>query len=328
MNSLPLPIKRSRDFLNDIAIWYIIEEQKRKKHITRSPNLHRPRQNVLDKIMKLNDMWFTRNYRLSRQRFFLIIDSLSMLPTANDYGVMSSGSIVHPIIRLAITLRFLAGGSYLDICFGYEISVSAFYAIVFTVMQFIRNTMNNIVFPIGDIAKLAQLESEFSSICNGTFRGTVAAGDGVVFKMKKPTKAEVNGNVASFFSRKGYYAYGLQAFCSATTKFLSISMKTCGSTHDSTSYIISSIGKSIKDGQLHKDYHIVLDEAYKCTDQELSPWKGRNLSPDKDAFNYYLSLHRQCIERAFGILVNRFGIFWRPLKVKVRKYLFIFKICH
>jgi len=80
---------------------------------------------------------------------------------------------------------------------------------------------------------------------------------------------------------------------------------------------VTELSRLIKGGHLPADYHVVLDEAYSCTQQELSPWKGKQLPPDKDAFNYYLSLHRQVIERAFGILVNRWGIFWRPLLVSM-----------
>ena len=39
------------------------------------------------------------------------------------------------------------------------------------------------------------------------FPGTVAAGDGVVFEIAKPTREETNGDVASFFTRKGLNAY-------------------------------------------------------------------------------------------------------------------------
>ena len=88
------------------------------------------------------------------------------------------------------------------------------------------------------------------------------------------------------------------------------------STHDGTSYILSAISNMIKNGLLDSMYHIVLDEAYICMEQELSPWKGKHLPESKDSFNYYLSLHRQSIERAFGILVQRWGIFWRPLHVR------------
>ncbi len=62
---------------------------------------------------------------------------------------------------------------------------------------------------------------------------------------------------------------------------------------------------------------MVLDEAYPCTEQEMSLWKGRNSPPEKDAFNYYLLLNRQVIECAFGILVQRWGIFWCPLQMSM-----------
>ena len=93
-----------------------------------------------------------------------------------------------------------------------------------------------------------------------------------------------------------------------------ISSKLCSSTNDNTSYIVTQLSKDIKAGLLPQQYHVVLDEAYPCTVQEMSPWKGCNLSVERDAFNYYSSLNRQVIERAFGILVQRWGIFWRPLK--------------
>jgi hypothetical protein len=82
-----------------------------------------------------------------------------------------------------------------------------------------------------------------------------------------------------------------------------ISSKLCSSTNDNTNYIVTQLSKDIKAGKLPKQYHIVLGEAYPCSEQEMSPWKGRNLSVEKDAFNYYLSLNHQVIERAFGILV-------------------------
>ena len=96
-----------------------------------------------------------------------------------------------------------------------------------------------------------------------------------------------------------------------------VSSKLCSSTNDNTSYIVKQLSKDIKAGKLPQQYHVVLDEAYPCLEQEMSPWKGQNLSVEKDAFNYYLSLNRQVIERAFGILVQRWGIFWRPLRLSM-----------
>jgi hypothetical protein len=40
------------------------------------------------------------------------------------------------------------------------------------------------------------------------------------------------------------------------------------------------------------------------------------LSKERDAFNFMLSQQRQAVERTFGLLYSRWGILWRPLRVK------------
>jgi hypothetical protein len=76
------------------------------------------------------------------------------------------------------------------------------------------------------------------------------------------------------------------------------------------------LSKDIKAGLLQKKYHVVLDEAYPCTVQEMSPWNGRNLVVEKDAFNYYSLLNHQVIEfMSWARLQVRFGVLltWRNL---------------
>ncbi|MFO0447033.1 MAG: hypothetical protein ACK51L_05105, partial [bacterium] len=48
------------------------------------------------------------------------------------------------------------------------------------------------------------------------------------------------------------------------------------------------------------------DEAFVCTNNFLTPYSGRGLGPWKDAFNFYLSSMRQCVERSFALLVQVF----------------------
>jgi Plant transposon protein len=38
------------------------------------------------------------------------------------------------------------------------------------------------------------------------------------------------------------------------------------------------------------------------------------LSPRRDSFNFYQSSLRMRIEQAFGILVSRFGVLWKPMR--------------
>jgi hypothetical protein len=87
-----------------------------------------------------------------------------------------------------------------------------------------------------------------------------------------------------------------QAFRDSRCKYVMIASKLCSSSQDNTAYIGVQFSKDIKAGVLPEKYHVVLDKAYPCTEQEMSPWKGRNLPPEKDAFNNYLSLNWQVIE--------------------------------
>ena len=238
-----------------------------------------------------------------------------------------------PKIKLAAALRFLAGASYLDLAFMFAMSHKHVMRYVWEACEAIDKVLDNVKFPIDDYDALKRLEAGFISISGRhadgkpVFPGTVAAGDGVVFPIVKPPSKYVDGNVASFFTRKGYYAYGLQAFVDASCRFLSISSRLSSSTHDSTSYVVSSLSKAISEGRLHSDFHIVLDEAYPCTEQEISPYKGRKLSPQCDAFNFHLSLHRQPVERAFSLVQQRFGVLWREIRVRFDRIPLLIIVC-
>ncbi|CAN0546562.1 unnamed protein product, partial [Ectocarpus sp. 12 AP-2014] len=46
------------------------------------------------------------------------------------------------------------------------------------------------------------------------------------------------------------------------------------------------------------------------------PFPGTSLSASQDACNYYVSWCRMAIEQTYGILVRRWGILWRAIKVR------------
>ena len=297
----------------------------------RLPNEHRDRLTVKLKIMTMKPRDFKRNYRLDRKTFFHLLSLIRLDIEPSVISAIraeaSSGDSIDPVIQLAITLRILAGGSYLDIAFGYNVGNSTVYPIFWKVMEAINKRLSNIDFPWENEELLREMEGQFNNLSKGAFPGTVLAGDGVVFRRTKPAAEEVDGNVRSFYVRKGFWGHGLQAFVDARCKFREISMRTCSSTHDGTAYKFTGVKKCIDTNLLPKWCNVVLDEAYTCTNQELSPWKGKSLSVEKDAFNYYLSLHRQVVERAFGLLVGRWGIFWRPLRFSTHQIGLVVEVC-
>ena len=72
------------------------------------------------------------------------------------------------------------------------------YAIFKKVLVAIDNNVDNIQFPVDCEQALRDLEETFCKICKGVFRGTVAAGDGIVLS-QKPRDADVHRNVRSFY---------------------------------------------------------------------------------------------------------------------------------
>lgn len=287
----------------------------------------RDRTGIPDKIMALSENLFKRMYRLDKNSFLSLLELIRPEIEADRNDPKVREDSVDPLIKLAIALRMLAGGSYLDIAFCYNVHPDTVYKHFGQVLNAIDEKLQNIVFPYNDEEKMREVEGTFLKYCKGAFPGTVAAGDGIVFRMMKPRRSDVGDNARAFFTRKGFYAHALQAFVDGNCKFVLISMKVAASTHDATAYVLSEMSDIIKRGDLPAWAHIVLDEAYKCTGQEISPWKGKKLSTEKDTFNYYLSLHRQCVERAFGLLVGRWGIFWRPLRFGLQRNSQVISVC-
>lgn len=79
--------------------------------------------------LRHQEVLFKRMYRLSVVDFDSVLlriqDTLTV--RRHDNAVRSSGSVVHPITQLCMALRFLSGGSYLDISLLYGVDTKTFY---------------------------------------------------------------------------------------------------------------------------------------------------------------------------------------------------------
>jgi hypothetical protein len=122
---------------------------------------------------------------------------------------MTAAYFVPPMIKLCCALHFLAGGSYFDISFGYDIPHNMVHFYVWQALNAINHSwdslLDNIKSPIhATAAELEALELDFAKLSKYQPRGTIAAGDGIVFRMQMPTNEEVEGDVTAYYTRKGY----------------------------------------------------------------------------------------------------------------------------
>ncbi len=151
--------------------------------------------------------------------------------------------------------------------------------------------------------------------------------DGWVRRTRMPTSIE-SPNQMCFRTRKEFWGLVVFAGCDHNLRFLMWSAKCPGATNDSLCWEVSDYKRLIVDnGKLPSGFYIISDEALPCTEFVLTPFGGRGLGIWRDSFNYHLSVMRQCIERAFAVLVKRWGIFWRPLLCDMSRWSLLTRVC-
>ena len=299
-------------------------------------NTTRDRMTAMMRFLSYTDKDFKRRFRMKRYQFEFLCDIIRQKIEPNEAGklqaIRSSGSYVTCELRTCAAMRILAGGSYLDAADLFAIAASSIWdstvwPVVLAICTCTDPSLDNISFPFNDEAKLRHHEATFKKTAGPHWSGpgTVAAGDGCAIGIEQPTSAEVGGDVHSHHTRKYQWAFGFILFCDARCQIMSVEATHVSSAHDAEMYSAGAVFDAIHAGKLPAWAHVVLDSAFACTEQELTPWsRGRNpLSKAKDTFNYHLSAQRQCVERTFGILQARWGILWRPMKVDFENVKFL-----
>ena len=171
------------------------------------------------------------------------------------------------------------------------------------------NTHIPIHFPIDDPEKLAILAAEFQAKSRGQcWSGQVGAVDGVHIAMGKPPKKVPNPR-RYFVARKDEFALLVMCTCDAKRRFLAYDISQASTTHDSLAWAASSLGRAVGAGELPLPFFINGDNAFTQTASMMMPAGTAAL----DDYDFVQSSSRMPIECAFGILVRRWGVLWRPL---------------
>jgi hypothetical protein len=138
----------------------------------------------------------------------------------------------------------------------------------------------------------------------GLLDGCVLALDGVGVPIRCPYKKDVERQKDYRFCKVGF-AIIVLAGTDVDSQFICATAQHRGSTNDIKAWEDSDLCHYLEaEKGLPEKYFFVGDEAFTNTIQFLSPWPGCGLDHNRDAFNYWLSHLRQCVEPAFGMLIQ------------------------
>lgn len=310
-------------------------------------NEHRDRELAIVECRSWDDTMFKRQFRLSRRAYNSLITKIYPALEGNvARAVASSGSAVSPELMLLITLRMLAGASYLDMIW-FKVCIDHVTKYVVKVCKVINNLIGNIEFPNSEI-KLRELErgwkvrikKKYPLVGSDIMDGVVAAGDGIAIKIKEPKEKEIpNDSPKIYFNRKGFHAIIAQAFCDSYCRFIYFQAGWPGSTNDVSAYDQTLLNIQIVAKHFPEWIRLLADEAYSSFGGILyTPFSIHQLTYAKNnnnmelylqmrAFNHVLSSLRIHIERAFGMLIRRWGILWKEMELKLENVVTILMSC-
>jgi len=212
----------------------------------RKQNITRDREAAMSRLAGYTDKEFKRRFRMHRHQFEQLVDTLraELEPKtafAKQCAINSSGSWVKAELKVAATLRVLAGGSYLDASDLYAVSASSFHRntfwpVILAVCNCPDEFLDNVHFPFDDDDKLREHEATFKRF-QKHFSGTVAAGDGCAFRIRRPSSNEMEGDVQSSHTRKYSWAYGFILFCDGNLNIMSVEATHVASTNDAGMFV-------------------------------------------------------------------------------------------
>ena len=259
------------------------EKDKMKRH--RSRNIHRDYSYPLRVIREKNDIWFKRSYRLSKKLFYSVLEMITPALSAKnpEMAMRSSGRPVHPEVLLAATLRYLAGGHFIDIVDIYQLPYTSPHIYFWRTIKAIDSVLDNIKLP-DSIEEWKELSNSWDYKMKAQFgcaflKGTTLALDGIVIETRRPTVAEVGGNISGNRNRKGYYGMVALSAVDVWARFRYSELKWYGSCNDNVAITLSPLYNDyLTEGKIPKKLHIVADEAFCATHNQITtPYSRRSL---------------------------------------------------
>jgi hypothetical protein len=295
----------------------------------RIPVIARTRVHVSLVFNQLGPYYTPRAYRMNQDNFFALHRLL--FPYVKHRSLRTSGrshrfrqrkgaanGTVPTSTRLAVAIRYFAGGSPYDLGGLFAISVKEVYRSVGIIVDTINNCHElRIQFPM-DHAAQKKVALGFKAKSVAGFDCCIGAIDGILIWTECPNANDCirskNGPLKYMCGRKKKFGLNMMGTCDAEGRFLNIQIGHPGSTSDYLAFATSDLKAKLEEpGFLAPGMVLFGDNAYGNCTYMVTPIKGARPGDEADAFNFYQSQVRIHVECAFGKLVHRWGVLRRPL---------------
>ena len=233
------------------------------------------------------------------------------------------GKPISPAERLALTVRYLAtGDTFRSLHFQFRISRAAISYII----KEVCSTMHKVLAP--NFLSLPQSESDWRSVATDfeekwNFPNCIGAIDGKHVIMKCPSNAG-----SRFFNYKKTYSIVLLAVCGPDYEVIYADVGANGRVSDGGIWNKCSLLSGMSDGSIclpepkclmqgikPVPHVFVADDAFALKPFLMKPYPQRGLNIDQRVFNYRLSRARRISENTFGILANRWRVYYSAMQV-------------
>mmetsp|Transcript_14227 Transcript_14227/g.43142 ORF Transcript_14227/g.43142 Transcript_14227/m.43142 type:complete len:312 (+) Transcript_14227:141-1076(+) len=238
----------------------------------------------------LSDRDFFRSYRMDKNTFEYILARATPYLMKQKKARWDS---LAPDVLLSMTLSWLRGGAYQDICRLHKVRISTFYHNLWKTLDALNSALQDeMIFPVKNEAALEALAKRFyerwGQRGHGAYWGCIAAGDGLIVKVKRPTLQEHPAPISFFCARYATVGIAYIVFVDADMKFLWCTGNAPGSTHDCAAFAATRLRAFLKEHGLFVRFLV---------------------------FTWQNSVHPEVVERAFGMLVGLCLVLERPLRI-------------
>jgi len=296
---------------------------------TRISVIERTRVHVSLVFNQLGPHYTPRAYRMTQDNFFALhrllfpyVKYRSLRTSGRDHRVRqrkgAANGIVPSSTRLAVAIRYFAGGSPYDLGGLFAISIKEVYRSVGIIVDVINNCHElSIQFPM-DHASQKKVALGFKAKSVAGFDCCIGAIDGILIWTECPSADDCirskNGPLKYMCGRKKKFGLNMMGTVDAEGRFLNIQIGHPWSTSDYLAFATSDLKAKLEEpGFLAPGMVLFGDNAYGNCSYMVTPIKGARPGKDADSFNFYQSQVRIHVECAFSKLVHRWGVLRRPL---------------